>query len=219
MATASQPKHKKTGDLFDNVWTIPNLLSALRIVMVPIIAVLFLKGQTIWAVVVLALSGLSDFFDGKIARRFNQISALGKILDPIADKLTQITLAIVLFYVFWKADNESIHAFAWVFLLFVAKELIMLIGGAVMLAFEIRPGAAEMPGKVATMVFYLVMVLVVAFGPEVGAFRDILFTLPETVMKILVVISVILTFVAFAFYLPETFRQFRERFSKNKKAD
>lgn len=219
MATASQPKHKKTGDLFDNVWTIPNLLSALRIVMVPIIAALFLKGQTIWAVVVLALSGLSDFFDGKIARRFNQISALGKILDPIADKLTQITLAIVLFYVFWKADNESIHAFAWVFLLFVAKELIMLIGGAVMLAFEIRPGAAEMPGKVATMVFYLVMVLVVAFGPEVGAFRDILFTLPETVMKILVVISVILTFVAFAFYLPETFRQFRERFSKNKKAD
>ena len=187
--------------------------------MVPIIAVLFLKGQTIWAVVVLALSGLSDFFDGKIARRFNQISALGKILDPIADKLTQITLAVVLFYVFWKAENASIHAFAWVFLLFVAKELIMLVGGAVMLAFEIRPGAAEMPGKVATMVFYLVMVLVVGFGPEVGAFRDILFTLPEMVMKVLVIISVSLTFVAFAFYLPETFRQFKERFSKKEVSD
>ena len=215
MANTNPQKHKKTGDLFDNVWTIPNLLSALRIVMVPIIAVLFLKGEAVWAVVVLALSGLSDFFDGKIARRFNQISALGKILDPIADKLTQITLAVVLFYVFWKAENESIHAFAWVFLLFVAKELIMLIGGAVMLAFEIRPGAAEMPGKVATMVFYVVMVVIVAFGPEVGAFRE-LFTLPDMVMKVLVVISVILTFVAFAFYLPETFRQFKERFSKKK---
>ncbi|MBE6811832.1 MAG: CDP-alcohol phosphatidyltransferase family protein [Ruminococcaceae bacterium] len=215
MANTTPQKHKKTGDLFDNVWTIPNLLSALRIIMVPIIAVLFLKGEAVWAVVVLALSGLSDFFDGKIARRFNQISALGKILDPIADKLTQITLAVVLFYVFWKADNESIHAFAWVFLLFVAKELIMLIGGAVMLAFEIRPGAAEMPGKVATMVFYVVMVVIVAFGPEVGAFRE-LFTLPDMVMKVLVVISVILTFVAFAFYLPETFRQFKERFSKKK---
>ncbi|MBR2414820.1 MAG: CDP-alcohol phosphatidyltransferase family protein [Clostridia bacterium] len=215
MENTNPQKHKKTGDLFDNVWTIPNLLSALRIVMVPIIAVLFLKGESVWAVVVLALSGLSDFFDGKIARRFNQISALGKILDPIADKLTQITLAVVLFYVFWKAENESIHAFAWVFLLFVAKELIMLIGGAVMLAFEIRPGAAEMPGKVATMVFYVVMVVIVAFGPEVGAFRD-LFTLPDLVMKVLVVISVILTFVAFAFYLPETFRQFKERFSKKK---
>ncbi len=215
MANTNPQKHKKTGDLFDNVWTIPNLLSALRIVMVPIIAVLFLKGEAVWAVVVLALSGLSDFFDGKIARKFNQISALGKILDPIADKLTQITLAVVLFYVFWKAENESIHAFAWVFLLFVAKELIMLIGGAVMLAFEIRPGAAEMPGKVATMVFYVVMVVIVAFGPEVGAFRE-LFTLPDMVMKVLVVISVILTFVAFAFYLPETFRQFKERFSKKK---
>ncbi len=215
MANTNPQKHKKTGDLFDNVWTIPNLLSALRIVMVPIIAVLFLKGEAVWAVVVLALSGLSDFFDGKIARKFNQISALGKILDPIADKLTQITLAVVLFYVFWKAENESIHAFAWVFLLFVAKELIMLIGGAVMLAFEIRPGAAEMPGKVATMVFYVVMVVIVAFGPEVGAFRD-LFTLPDMVMKVLVVISVILTFIAFAFYLPETFRQFKERFSNKK---
>ncbi len=215
MENTNSQKHKKTGDLFDNVWTIPNLLSALRIVMVPIIAVLFLKGEAVWAVVVLALSGLSDFFDGKIARKFNQISALGKILDPIADKLTQITLAVVLFYVFWKAENESIHAFAWVFLLFVAKELIMLIGGAVMLAFEIRPGAAEMPGKVATMVFYVVMVVIVGFGPEVGAFRD-LFTLPDMVMKVLVVISVILTFVAFAFYLPGTFRQFKEKFSKKK---
>ena len=215
MENTNSQKHKKTGDLFDNVWTIPNLLSALRIVMVPIIAVLFLKGEAVWAVVVLALSGLSDFFDGKIARKFNQISALGKILDPIADKLTQITLAVVLFYVFWKAENESIHAFAWVFLLFVAKELIMLIGGAVMLAFEIRPGAAEMPGKVATMVFYVVMVVIVGFGPEVGAFRD-LFTLPDMVMKVLVVVAVILTFVAFAFYLPGTFRQFKEKFSKKK---
>ena len=202
MENTNPQKHKKTGDLFDNVWTIPNLLSALRIVMVPIIAVLFLKGEAVWAVVVLA-------------RKFNQISALGKILDPIADKLTQITLAVVLFYVFWKAENESIHAFAWVFLLFVAKELIMLIGGAVMLAFEIRPGAAEMPGKVATMVFYVVMVVIVGFGPEVGAFRE-LFTLPDMVMKVLVVISVILTFVAFAFYLPGTFRQFKEKFSKKK---
>ena len=107
MENTNVQKHKKTGDLFDNVWTIPNLLSALRIIMVPIIAVLFLKGETVWAVVVLALSGHSDFFDGKIARRFNQISALGKILDPIADKLTQITLAVVLFYVFFQSRKRK----------------------------------------------------------------------------------------------------------------
>ena len=88
---------KKTSYLFENVWTIPNLLSFFRILLIPAFAVLFSKGQLVWAVVMLALSGLSDFFDGKIARRFNQVSELGKILDPIADKLTQATIAIMLF--------------------------------------------------------------------------------------------------------------------------
>ena len=87
-------------ELFKNWKTIPNLLSFLRIVMVPIMSVLFLKGETGWAVFVLFLSGLSDFLDGKIARRFNQISELGKVLDPIADKLTQIMIAVVLFLFF-----------------------------------------------------------------------------------------------------------------------
>ena len=97
-------------DLFKGCLTIPNLLSFLRIVMVPIIAVLFLDGKFLWAVFVLALSGLSDFFDGKIARRFNQISALGKILDPIADKLTQITLAVLLFITFHGAETKTRQA-------------------------------------------------------------------------------------------------------------
>ncbi len=82
-------------EYFTGCLTVPNLLSFLRIVMVPIFAVLFHQGRYGWAVFVLALSGLSDFFDGKIARRFNQISNLGKMLDPVADKLTQITIAIM----------------------------------------------------------------------------------------------------------------------------
>ena len=76
-------------EYFTGCLTVPNLLSFLRIVMVPIFAVLFHQGRYGWAVFVLALSGLSDFFDGKIARRFNQISNLGKMLDPVADKLTK----------------------------------------------------------------------------------------------------------------------------------
>ena len=87
-------------DLFKGCWTIPNLLSFLRIVIVPVFAYFFMQGQYGWAVFMLVLSGLSDFFDGKIARRFNQISALGKILDPVADKLTQIILAVLLFLSF-----------------------------------------------------------------------------------------------------------------------
>lgn len=200
-------------DLFKGCWTIPNLLSVIRILLIPVFAVLFYKEEYGWAILTLVLSGLSDFFDGKIARKFNQISALGKMLDPVADKLTQVTLAILLFVSFNNAQDATLKAFSWVFLVFIVKEIVMVAGGAVMLACGIRPGAAEIYGKVATFAFYAIMILVIAFGPEVGVFRTV-FTLPNILMMILVVISAILTLVAFASYLPGTFRQFKERFSK-----
>lgn len=201
-------------DLFKGCWTIPNLLSVIRILLIPVFAVLFYKQEYGWAILTLVLSGLSDFFDGKIARKFNQISALGKMLDPVADKLTQVTLAVLLFISFNKAQDETLKAFSWVFLVFIVKEIVMVVGGAVMLACGIRPGAAEIYGKVATFAFYAIMILVIAFGPEVGVFRTV-FTLPNVLMMILVIISAILTLVAFASYIPGTFRQFKERFSKN----
>ena len=199
-------------DLFKGCWTIPNLLSVIRILLIPVFAVLFYKQEYGWAILTLVLSGLSDFFDGKIARKFNQISALGKMLDPVADKLTQVTLAVLLFMSFNKAQDETLRAFSWVFLVFIVKEVVMVLGGAVMLACGIRPGAAEIYGKVATFAFYAIMILVIAFGPEVGVFRTV-FTLPNILMMILVIISAILTLVAFASYIPGTFRQFKERFS------
>ncbi len=201
-------------DLFKGCWTIPNLLSVIRIFLIPVFAVLFYNQQYGWAVLTLVLSGLSDFFDGKIARKFNQISALGKMLDPVADKLTQVALAVLLFLSFNKAQDETLKAFSWVFLVFIVKEIVMVAGGAVMLACGIRPGAAEIYGKVATFAFYAIMIIVICFGPEVGVFRAV-FTLPNVLMMILVIISAILTLVAFASYLPGTFRQFKERFSKN----
>ncbi|MEE1503416.1 MAG: CDP-alcohol phosphatidyltransferase family protein [Acutalibacteraceae bacterium] len=200
-------------DLFKGCWTIPNLLSVIRILLIPVFAVLFYREEYGWAILTLVLSGLSDFFDGKIARKFNQISALGKMLDPVADKLTQVTLAVLLFMSFNKAQDETLKAFSWVFLVFIVKEIVMVLGGAVMLACGIRPGAAEIYGKVATFAFYAIMILVIAFGPEVGVFRTV-FTLPNILMMILVIISAILTLVAFASYIPGTFRQFKERFSK-----
>ncbi len=204
-------------DLFKNCWTIPNLLSLIRIIIVPVFAVLFLKGEYGWAVLTLVLSGLSDFFDGKIARKFNQISALGKILDPVADKLTQITLAVLLYLSFSNATDENLRAFSWVFLVFIAKEAVMVIGGAIMLAVGLRPGAAEIYGKVATFAFYAVMIFIVAFGPEIGVFREA-FTIPNTLMMILVVISAILTLVAFASYMPGLKKQVSEHFAAKKTA-
>ena len=81
-------------DLFKGCWTIPNLLSLLRIIVIPFFAYFFIKGNALWAIIVLFLSGVSDFLDGKIARKFNQVSDLGKVLDPVADKLTSISFPI-----------------------------------------------------------------------------------------------------------------------------
>ena len=200
-------------ELFSGCLTIPNLLSVIRIALIPVFGVLYYNGNILWAVVVLFVSGLTDFFDGKIARKFNQISALGKLLDPIADKLTQITIAIVLFLQFKESGNATIKAFSWVFLVFLAKEALMVVGGAIMIAFGLRPCAAELPGKIATFVFYAVMIVIIAAGPDIGILKQY-FVLPDWAMIVLVCISVLLTIVAFLSYLPDVFRQVKERKAK-----
>ena len=196
--------------LFSGCLTVPNLLSLIRILLIPVFGVLFYQGHIGWAVIVLVISGLTDFFDGKIARRFNQISELGKMLDPVADKLTQITIAIVIFLEFNKSTNPTMQWFKWVLLFFLFKELLMVIIGAIMLACGLRPVAAEIYGKVATFVFYAVMVLVIAFGPEIGALRT-LFVLPDWLMIALVILAAVLTFVALLSYAPPTYKQFQEK--------
>ena len=196
--------------LFSGCLTVPNLLSLIRILLIPVFGVLFYQGHIGWAVIALVISGLTDFFDGKIARRFNQISELGKMLDPVADKLTQITIAIVIFLEFNKSTNPTMQWFKWMFLFFLFKELLMVIIGAIMLACGLRPVAAEIYGKVATFVFYAVMVLVIAFGPEIGALRT-LFVLPDWLMIALVILAAVLTFVALLSYAPPTYKQFQEK--------
>ena len=214
---------KKTAYLFENIWTIPNIISFIRILLIPVFGVLFYNGQLLWALLILAFSGFTDFIDGKLARKLNQVSELGKMLDPIADKLTQATIAIVYFFTFRNAENDTLNLFAWVFLLFIVKELVMIVGGALMIAVGIRPGAAEIYGKAATLVFYVVMVTLMAFGPEIGAFRAEegaiaqLFTLPDAVMMVLVVISLIMTIIAFLSYMPGVYSQVKERFGKKDK--
>ncbi len=199
-------------DLFKNWKTVPNALSFARIIMVPIFAYLFLKGEIIWSVAVLALSGISDFLDGKIARRFNQISDLGKVLDPVADKLTQITIAVLLYITFSNSSEELVKTFSWIFLIFIIKEAVMVCFGGFMIAIGLRPSAAEIYGKVSTFVFYFVMIFLFAFAPDVGAFD--FWTIPDWLMLVLVALSAVLTIIAFTSYIPGVIRQFKERKAK-----
>ena len=77
----------------DRVLTVPNALSGLRLVLVPVFFWLVLDEHDGWAVLLLALSGFTDYLDGKLARRLNQTSTVGAILDPVADRL--FVLAVV----------------------------------------------------------------------------------------------------------------------------
>ncbi len=192
-------------ELFDGCLTIPNLLSVMRIALIPVFAVLFLNEQYIIAIAIIIFAELTDLFDGMIARKFNQVSALGKLLDPIADKLSQMAIVIVLII---KYHNNAIK---YLFMFFIAKEVIMLIGGAVLISKGLRPVAAEIWGKVATTVFCIVMIFVLAFG-ENGALCELTgFTLPDVATWILVSISAVCTLASLFGYIPGFIRQLKKK--------
>ena len=107
MSTLKENVH----DLFDGWNTIPNWLSFIRIALIPVFAVLFVQGHQLVAVIVMICAALTDLFDGKIARKFNQVSNLGKLLDPIADKLSQMAIVIVLLYTYWENPIKYLFFF------------------------------------------------------------------------------------------------------------
>lgn len=205
MSTLKENVH----DLFDGWTTIPNWLSFIRIALIPVFAVLFVQGHQLVAVIVMICAALTDLFDGKIARKFNQVSNLGKILDPIADKLSQMAIVIVLLYTYWE------NPIKYLFFFFIVKEVLMLLGGAFLLSKGMRPTAAEIWGKVATNVFYIAMIIILAFG-ENGALCDVThFTLPSVVTWVLVALSAVSALVSLLGYVPGFLKQLKENKAQN----
>lgn len=133
--------------------TVPNALSTLRILIVPVFAWFFLHDNLPVAVAMLVLSGLSDMFDGMIARKFNQVTELGKMLDPLADKLTQGVVALCLAVKF--------PVICPLLAVFILKELAMLVCAVVLLKKKRRPCAAKWYGKAATVMFYVSVAAIV----------------------------------------------------------
>lgn len=139
--------------------TIPNMLSIVRIILIPVFCVTFFSvdsgGISWWPVTILVVSGATDWLDGYIARKYNQISKLGKLLDPAADKLTQFAVCACL--------TVRYPQFIILLALIFVKELLMLLGGLLYM----RKGKDNVPaarwyGKLATFVIYVAMgVLVV----------------------------------------------------------
>ena len=202
-------------DLFTNWNTIPNWMCFVRIALIPVFTVMFIKGMYIPAFIVMIVAALTDVFDGKIARKFNMVSNLGKMLDPIADKLSQMAIVIILIVKFWDGYLK------YILFLFIVKELLMIIGGAVLLSKGMRPVAAEVWGKVATVVFYIFMIIIIALGGKGCALYNVAFfkpfILPEWLITVMVVISAILAFVSLFGYLPGFLKQIKENKQNSQK--
>lgn len=149
------------------VFTIPNILSYFRLMLIPLFVYWYLTAQSTQqffrAAAALGISGLTDLFDGKIARRFNQITELGILLDPVADKLTEgaVVLCLATRY-FWM----------WLLVaLYVVKEGFMAVAGLVLLRRGKKLNGAKWFGKVCTFVFYVVTVLLILWAdiPQAAA--------------------------------------------------
>lgn len=143
---------KELSCMKDNL-TIPNILSVIRIfLIIPFIISVF-KDDYVTAVIVLAVSGLSDLFDGIIARELGQVTNLGKVLDPTADKLTLMAVMICVGIKF-----PNIFPFM---IIMVIKEVSMLLAGAFLIRRKRVPPSAKWYGKLATVVFYISVIIII----------------------------------------------------------
>ena len=137
--------------------TIPNALSFFRLLLIPIYVNIYCNANVAYdyflAATILALSCLTDYIDGKIARRFNMISTIGKILDPLADKATQLTLIICLAFKY--------YVFRYLIVLYVTKELFQIVAGIINWKNGKMLKGALITGKVCTAVLFVSLILLV----------------------------------------------------------
>lgn len=146
--------------------TIPNILSFLRLLLIPLILWLYIgKKDYSLTTVIIIISGVTDIIDGFIARTFNMVSDVGKVLDPVADKLTQAALMFCL---------ASRYKLLWVpIVIFIIKESFMFLFGYITLEVTDKINSARWYGKVNTVVLYFVMSALIFFpeiNPDVASF-------------------------------------------------
>ncbi len=135
----------------EEAFSIPNLLSYFRLLLIPLFIVLYVHEEFTAALITLAVSGLSDILDGRIARKYNMVTDLGKVLDPVADKLTQCAMMLCV--------AMRYPAMWWLLGLHVVKEIIMLVMGWYVLKKTDTVNSAIWVGKLCTGVIYAVMML------------------------------------------------------------
>ncbi|WP_270299188.1 CDP-alcohol phosphatidyltransferase family protein [Eggerthella sinensis] len=131
----------------DRIFTVPNLISFIRLCLVPIFLVLLFNGYDVMATFLYALAAGTDWIDGQIARRTNAVSKLGQLLDPAVDRILMISGVCGLFLVG--------RLPLWIILVVLVRDLLLLVGGACLLKrFRVRVPVIY-PGKVATTLLFV----------------------------------------------------------------
>jgi len=136
---------------------VPNILTALRFILIPVFAYFLNTEHYVTAVILFLAGGLTDVLDGYIARRYNLVTSWGKIADPMADKLMQMTALVILSYS-GKIPVELL-------LIILAKEIFMGIGALVLYKQDNYVVSANWYGKIVTVVFYLAIIMLIFDEP------------------------------------------------------
>lgn len=161
-----------------DIFSIPNLMGYFRILLIPVFCYLYCTAQSdrdyYIASGVVLISSLTDLFDGKIARRFNMITELGKALDPVADKLTHAALAFCL---------ATRYPFMWALIALMAvKEGYMGIMGLKFLKEGKMLDGAMWFGKVCTALLFVVLLVLFVFPSLPGIAVNVMIGVTMAVM-------------------------------------
>ena len=185
-------KEGNTDSSQSKILTIPNLLSFFRLCLIPVFMWLYcVEKNYLWTGIILIISGLTDTVDGIIARKFNMISDLGKVLDPIADKVTQAAMLFCLLTRF----PLMIAPLA----LMVVKEFFMGVTGLLVIQKTGKVFGADWHGKVNTWLLYAMMIIHVFW-----------YNIPDIMSKVLIGICVVMMLISLVLYGRHNLKALRE---------
>ncbi|MBG6237909.1 cardiolipin synthase [Mycetocola sp. CAN_C7] len=190
-------EHRESPEPSDRILTVPNLLSFLRLALVPVFLILLVEGQDLAALVVLAVSGFTDFLDGYIARRFDQVSRLGQLLDPAADRLYILAALLGLG---WR-DLVPL----WLVIVIVARDIMLVVLAGILARIGHGAFPVNWVGKWATACLFLglpLLMLAAAFPDADAIIRPF--------GMIFAVVGAVLYWWAGALYLVQTVRASRK---------
>ncbi|HYD03144.1 MAG TPA: CDP-diacylglycerol--glycerol-3-phosphate 3-phosphatidyltransferase, partial [Alphaproteobacteria bacterium] len=192
-------------NLSNKVWTIPNILTIVRILSAPFLFFLFLTDRYFLGIILIVFAAITDLLDGYIARRYNMGSSIGQTLDPIADKIMIFTLIILSIIKF----NFPI----WLSIIIVSRDIMILLGGLLLIALNRNNRILLSPniyGKISTFTQFTTI------GIYLFAKISGLYAQHSTIIIILLYLTCIITVLSGLLYIIKGYKIFREnRLSKS----